>query len=96
MQTFIDTVTNKVWQFEDDVIVTDTNGVYSFKTATGMPLSNTPTTLQPYTIPAPSYLVFPLLQLLSLDLANLNMSYSVLHCLHQTKYLLPMLLTLLQ
>ncbi len=55
MQTFIDTVTSKVWQFEDGVIVTDTNGVYSFKTATGMPLSNTPTTLQPYTIPAPSY-----------------------------------------
>jgi hypothetical protein len=53
MQTFQDTVTLKVWQFEDDVVVTETNGVYTFTTAHGVVL-NTPTTLQPYTIPAPT------------------------------------------
>ena len=54
MQTFIDTTTQKVYQFEDDVVVTDTNGVYSFTTATGVKLASLPTTLQPYTIPAPT------------------------------------------
>ena len=53
MQTFIDTATSNVWQFEDDVVVTDTAGVYSFKTAAGVAL-NSPATLQPYTIPAPT------------------------------------------
>lgn len=53
MQTFKDSVTDKVWQFDADVIVTDTNGVYSFATAAGMPLE-LPTTLQPYTAPAPT------------------------------------------
>ena len=53
MQTFIDTATQKIWQYEDDVIVTDTAGVYSFKTAAGVAL-NSPATLQPYTIPAPT------------------------------------------
>lgn len=53
MQTFIDTVTQKIWQYEDDVIVTDTAGVYSFTAAHGMPLP-APTTLQPYVIPAPT------------------------------------------
>jgi hypothetical protein len=50
MQTFRDTATLKIWQFEDDVIVTETNGVYSFKAPNGMVL-NTSSTLQPYTIP---------------------------------------------
>ena len=54
MQTFLDSVTSKVFQFEDDVVVTDTNGVYTFATATGLVLSSLPTTLQPYTIPAPT------------------------------------------
>jgi hypothetical protein len=53
MQTFQDTATLKVWQFEDDVVAVETNGVYTFKTAQGTVL-NTPTTLQPYTIPAPT------------------------------------------
>lgn len=54
MQTFIDTVTSKVWAFESDVVVTDTNGVYSFTAAHGAPLTNSPTTLIPYIIPAPT------------------------------------------
>ncbi len=53
MQTFIDTATQKVWQYEDGVVVTDLNGIYSFTTALGVVL-NTPTTLQPYAIPAPT------------------------------------------
>lgn len=53
MQTFKDSVTGKVWQFEDNVIVTNTNDVYSFTASYGMAL-NTPTTLQPYTIPSPT------------------------------------------
>ena len=53
MQTFKDSVTQKIWQFDDDVVVTDTAGVYSFTAAHGAVL-NTPTTLQPYTIPAPT------------------------------------------
>lgn len=48
MQIFQDTATSKIWAFDPDVIVTDTAGVYSFKSALGAPL-NTPTTLQPYT-----------------------------------------------
>ena len=47
MQNFQDSATSKYWQFEDDVVVTDTSGVYSFTTAAGVPL-NVPTTLQPY------------------------------------------------
>lgn len=53
MQTFKDSATGKEWAFEDDVKVIDTNGVYSFETALGVPL-NVPTTLQPYTPPAPT------------------------------------------
>lgn len=53
MQTFIDTKTQKVWQFEEDVVVINTAGIYCFEAAHGMALS-TPTTLQPYTIPAPT------------------------------------------
>jgi hypothetical protein len=41
MQTFRDSLTNEIWQFEDDV--TD---IYAFP--------NTPATLQPYTIPEPT------------------------------------------
>jgi len=54
MQTFKDTVTQQVWQFNDDVIVTEKKGVYSFACADGTPLTSVPTTLQPYTIPAPT------------------------------------------
>ena len=53
MQTFIDTKTQQVWQFEDDVVVLDTAGVYSFTAAHGVVL-NVPVTLQPYVIPAPT------------------------------------------
>lgn len=53
MQTFQNTVDQTVWQFNPDVIVTNTGGVYSFKTATGVPLS-VPETLIPFTIPTPT------------------------------------------
>ena len=53
MQTFIDTSTQKVYAFNDDVTVTDSGGIYSFATADGM-LLKLPTTLQPYTVPAPT------------------------------------------
>ena len=53
MQTFIDTTTSKVYQYENDVVVSESGGVYSFKTVNGV-LLNTPLTLQPYTIPAPT------------------------------------------
>jgi len=51
MQYFQNTVDLKQWAFEDDVVVTNTNGVYSFQSAAGIPL-NVPTTLVPYSIPA--------------------------------------------
>jgi hypothetical protein len=54
MQDFQNTVNQSIWGFEDDVVVTNTNGVYSFTTALGVLLSNTPTTLVPYTIPVPT------------------------------------------
>ena len=53
MQTFIDTATNKVYQYENDVVVTESGGVYTFTTAHGLVLT-TPSTLQPYVIPAPT------------------------------------------
>jgi len=53
MQTFIDTATQKIYAFNDDVNVIDVGGVYSFTTAAGMPLK-LPATLQPYTAPAPT------------------------------------------
>lgn len=54
MKTFQDALTLKVWQFEDDVVMTNVGGVYSFATPFGVTLVNTPSSLQPYTIPAPS------------------------------------------
>jgi len=53
MQNFIDTATQKVYAFNDDVNVIDVGGVYSFTTAADVPLL-LPTTLQPYTAPAPT------------------------------------------
>ncbi len=53
MQTYKDTVEGKIYQFEDDVVVTETAGVYSFTTSHGMKLQ-LPTTLQPYVIPVPT------------------------------------------
>jgi len=51
MQTFKDTNTGNIYEFEDDVVATqDTNGVYSFTNARGAPLDKLPTTLEPYTI----------------------------------------------
>ena len=48
MQTYQDTATSKFWQFEDDVVVTETNGVYTFTATNGLVLT-TPTTLVLYT-----------------------------------------------
>ena len=53
MQFFIDTATNAVHAFEDNVVVKKTDGVFSFVTSNGDVL-NTPATLQPYTPPTPS------------------------------------------
>lgn len=50
MQTFKDSVTEQIYAFEDDVVVTDTAGVYSFKAADGTALT-LPTTLAPYVVP---------------------------------------------
>lgn len=52
MQTFQDTVTLQVWAYDPDIVVSQIGGVYSFKTAGGVPL-NAPTTLQPYVVPPP-------------------------------------------
>lgn len=54
MQTFIDSSTNKIYQLDDDVVVSiDKNGINSFKTKHGDAL-NLPATLVPYKIPAQS------------------------------------------
>jgi hypothetical protein len=52
MKTFKDTVTNKIYSFEDDVIVSTNAGRYSFSSPDGT-LLVMPNTLQPYTIPSP-------------------------------------------
>ncbi len=54
MQTFIDSKTQKVYAFEDDVVATLADGVYSFTTAGGDALDNLPTTLAPYTPQGPT------------------------------------------
>ena len=53
MQTFRDSATGKVWQFDDDVKALAMNGIYAFTTAAGVKLT-TPSTLQPYTAAAPT------------------------------------------
>lgn len=53
MQTFIDEATQQVYSFDDDIQAIEASGVYSFKAANGAPL-NTPTSLQPYVVPAPT------------------------------------------
>jgi hypothetical protein len=53
MQFFIDTVTNVVHAFEDNVVVKEVDGVYSFAAPNGGVL-NAPATLQLYTPPAPT------------------------------------------
>lgn len=52
MQTFKDTTTNQVYQFEDDVIVIVNAGVHLFETKDGTSLTKLPKTLVPYVIPA--------------------------------------------
>lgn len=54
MQDFIDSASGALYAFEDDVLVTDTDGVYSFSTADGVAL-NVPTTLKPFSTSAPSH-----------------------------------------
>jgi hypothetical protein len=54
MQTYIDTATQKIWSFDDDVVVSDTLGSgYTFIAPHGAVLA-VPTTLQPYAVPAPT------------------------------------------
>jgi hypothetical protein len=52
MQVYKDTVTGQYYQFEDDVVVAQVNGVYTFTAAHGVRL-NVPTTLTPGELPAP-------------------------------------------
>lgn len=54
MQFFIDTTNQQVHALDNDVVVTETNGVYSFATAADIPLAALPTTLQPYMPVAPT------------------------------------------
>jgi len=51
MQTFIDT-DGSPWQFDDDVTVSQVDGVYTF-TAPGGAVLNVPQTLRPYSGPLP-------------------------------------------
>jgi hypothetical protein len=53
MQTFIDTATQKIWEFDDDVIISSVSGENFFESAHGYPLK-TPATLQPYSVPTPT------------------------------------------
>lgn len=50
MQSFIDTATQQLWAFDDDVAVKKSGSVYSFVDVGGQPLQ-APTTLQPYEAP---------------------------------------------
>jgi hypothetical protein len=47
MKNFIDTTTQQHYAFDDDVLVTEENGIYAFATANGLALSDLPGTLQP-------------------------------------------------
>ncbi|MBA9854499.1 hypothetical protein DEE91_01135 [Ralstonia pickettii] len=53
MKTFIDTATQQIYAFENDVVVTSMGGVYSFKAQDGTTL-NVPVTLQPHSSSAPA------------------------------------------
>ena len=53
MQVFIDTATQKIYHFENDVKVTAAKGIYTFTSARGNTLK-VPATLRPYTPPAPT------------------------------------------
>lgn len=50
MQNFIDSATGKAWAFDDDVVVAENDGTYSFSDSRGNELQ-VPATLQPYTPP---------------------------------------------
>lgn len=53
MQTFKNSVNGDIWEFDDDVIVNISAGVYSFQTPKKKPV-NVPSTLKPYTVPSPT------------------------------------------
>lgn len=73
MQTFKDSATGQIYEYEDDVIATNTAGVYTFKAAHGMALA-APTTLQPYMIPAPTSAQL-LSQIKVIQAASIDASY---------------------
>lgn len=52
MQEFINTADNTQWAFNDDVVVTENAGVYTFTAPHGAVL-NVPSTLVPGTLPSP-------------------------------------------
>jgi len=54
MRAFIDTNTQQLWSFDDDVLVIEEGGTYAFETAAGMRLTAVPSTLEPYVAPPPT------------------------------------------
>lgn len=77
MQNFQNTVDQNLWAFEDDVVVSSANGVYSFATAGGV-LLDVPATLVPYTPSAATLLATAQQQ-----------QIGVLYFAYQTAYLVP-------
>lgn len=53
MRYFQNAATADVYAFDDDVVATLSDGIYSFATADGVPLDQVPTTLQPGEAPPP-------------------------------------------
>lgn len=53
MKNFKDSATGEIYNFDDSVIEDNSSGNYVFKTPAGLTIP-TPTTLQPYTPPAPT------------------------------------------
>jgi hypothetical protein len=54
MQFFIDTATNKVYAFENDVVITGSVGSFVFTAPNGQVLGPYPSTLEPFTPPTPT------------------------------------------
>jgi hypothetical protein len=54
MQFFQDSATQKVYAFEDNVVVTGATGAFVFTSPSGQTLGPYPTTLVPYTPPVPT------------------------------------------
>jgi len=53
MQTFIDTATQRIWAFDDDVKAVERAGIFHFEDQSGNAL-DTPLTLQPHDVEQPT------------------------------------------